>query len=233
MENTTPEEKALPEEEYITEISLVSGEEPSAAVSAEVEEPVKPEKKRGFFRRNILAFIFIFLFLCAGGYGAYQTYYAFTFQNLYNDTKGKLSDEKLYAGDLLKKLEVLTADKTILEREQEELRAGIDKVNAEISAANDQLENKKNELTKAQKGVAKFGEVEVLFDDFVTKSEQYIAAFYESITFINRYLSTGGQQGYADQANAKLAEGGEILQSMGSIIEKINGIFNQIKSGNY
>ena len=115
----------------------------------------------------------------------------------------------------------------------------MNKAKAELAAKQDELIKinstlaaKKSELEKAQRGIAKFAEVEKLYISFKMKKDEFAVYNLLIIDNINSYFETGNQS-YIDVANSNFDKSKIAYQEMETLNTQMNVLFDIIKSGSY
>lgn len=121
---------------------------------------------------------------------------------------------------------------TTAEEQMKKAQADLAAKQDELVKINSSLAAKKSELDKAQRGIAKFAEVEKLYITFKTKKDEFAGYNYLSIDNINSYLETGNQS-YINAANSNLNMAKIAYGEMEELNTQMNAIFDIIKSGSY
>ena len=230
----------------------------SSIVNQEIYETTKIKSLKS--NRKVVVLILSLLLISALAFGGYQTVSAIKYSNIAATNKSYYEQEQKRATDLDGQIVLLRdelgrteADKKALEELNKSLESqngALDKkatsaeeqmksAQADLAAKRDELAKinntlaaKKSELEKAQRGIAKFSEIEKLYISFKTEKDKFAGYNALIIDNINDYLY-GGDTAYIDKANANLALAKASYDEMEKLNVKMNAIFDIIKSGNY
>ena len=256
-QNNTEEQTTQP----VNEISNFQNENPiSPELPNSPAVAVSLPKKKNFFQKNWLTLALGFVLLLVIAFSVYQAFFANYFKKQYDETNTLYLAEVDKSALLEQELTALNVDKTTLEsiknnlenqnaeldekattaeEEASELQGSLSakteelqKKAAELTTMNSNLAAKKAELDKAQRGVAKFTEVEKLYTSFKTKSDEFIVHTGNSINYIVKYINTGNED-YVYAASDELDAADVIYSEMEKLNIQMNVVFDEIKAGSY
>lgn len=119
----------------------------------------------------------------------------------------------------------LTSDLSTANEKNDQIQADLDKKKAEVAQINNQLSSKRAELGKAERGLAKFNDLNKLFGDFDNDTYTYTSLVndaYQSIL-----------DGNADGLQKNLNKMKETYPKITKEEQDISNIFEKIQSGSY
>lgn len=221
---------------------------------------VIPPKKESFFKRHWLKMLLTALLIGVTVFAGIQTYYVNRYRTIALDNKNLYLGENKKSTTLQTELEKTEEGRKVLENvnqnlqnENEKLdkradtaeqelskiqkelsvkKKELDEINSQITTMNKELDTKKAEISKLNNGISKFAELETLIDQFEAANLTYIENIDKCISNVNNYMETLNEY-YLNQANNYLDNARSQYSVMSSTSDKMQEIFEAIKSGNY
>lgn len=257
-QNKTEDQIVQPATEEVSSAQVDYSAAPAVTSAGTAYAPAP--KKPNFIVKHWLPLALGVVLLSCIAFGAYQAFFANYFKKQYDDTNTLYLAEVSKSTVLEQQLTDLNLDKTQLESIKSDLEKENDELDtkaetaeekasalqgslsakteelqkkaAELTAMNSSLAAKKAELDKAQRGVAKFTEVEKLYASFKSKSDEFITHTGNCIGYIIQFLNTGTEK-YIYMADDELGAADAVYGEMEKLNVQMNVIFNEIKAGNY